>query len=198
MQKSSNYGTIPGMIILFCAGFSFDIIGRKFTIAVAFMFGGFAIFLYVLASPSHTGYIFADILLSMSFSPLADSPLVMDYAMKESTAKLLAWRLKGVCVGSLLSTDALLTLTVNWDPLWSFGLMAMIFVGFGLLSFVIIREPPHASKVEKKKLGAKVIDILKNIWMTMKKMPYLCVAWNLLIFVQGPMVILELYLYAWL
>ena len=135
---AGNIGTIPGMIVLFCAGFTFDIFGRKWTIAVAFMFGGLAIFAYVLGAPHWTGYLIADLLFGLSLGPLGDSPLVMDYAMKESTAKLLAWRLKGVCIGSLLSTDGLLTLTLNMDPLYSFGLMGLIFFSFGILSFFII------------------------------------------------------------
>jgi len=147
-QASGNFGTIPGMVILFCAGFTFDIFGRKWTIAISFLFGGVSIFLYVLCAPSYSGYLIADLLFGFSLGPLGDSPLVMDYAMKDSTAKLLSWRLIGVCAGSILSTDGLLTLTQNMDPLYSFGIMGLIFIGFGILTFFIVQDPPQARIIE--------------------------------------------------
>lgn len=137
-QSAGNVSTIPGMAVLFFAGFLYDIFGRKVTISVSFLCGGISVFLYVLCSPHYSGYLVADLLFGFSLGPLGDSPLVMDYAMKESTGKLLAWRMKGVCLGSLLSTDGLLTLTQNMDPLYSFGIMGLLFIGFGILSIFII------------------------------------------------------------
>ena len=169
-QTSSNIQTIPSMVILFIAGFTFDIFGRKWTIGLCFLFGGVAIILYVLAAPSWPGYLIADMLFSFALGPLGDSPLVMDYAMKESTAKLLAWRLKGVCIGSLLSTDGLLTLTLNMDPFYAFSIMGLIFIIFGLLSFCIIQDPPQARRVEGESVGKKILDLLKNLKSTVIKM----------------------------
>jgi hypothetical protein len=100
------------------------------------------LFGYALAAPSYTWFLVAGSTFGLFLGPLGDSPLVMDYTMKESIGKALSLRLMGVCVGSLMSTLVLFGYLKNIDPIFSWGIMAAIFVLFSFLCLAIIKDPP--------------------------------------------------------
>jgi len=73
-------------------------------------------------------------------------------------------------------------------------------VAFSISMLLTISEPKDRVKKEdlKKPFLRKVLDLTINIFKAVLKNPNLLIGWIMEVFISGPIIILEIYLYMWL
>ena len=92
------------MVGTFAAGYFFDIMGRRLTLFVAFMFGSVWVLVLPYTSPSvFPGLLIVRIMITLAFSAPASNPLLADYVHKDSIGKAAALIGLGYVVGEVLA-----------------------------------------------------------------------------------------------
>ena len=99
----------PGAIIgTFCAGYVFDIMGRKITLVSAFMGGAALLFAIPYTSPNVFPWlIIVRMAITFCFSAPAANPLLADYIHKDSIGKAATLIGIGYVIGEVLSMGIL-------------------------------------------------------------------------------------------
>jgi hypothetical protein len=82
-------------------------------------------------------------MFNIFISPLSNTPLIQDYAEKESYGKAQALSMMGLSLGVIFSLSVLFEYTKNLDPQISWGILSMSMVIFGLFMLFMIEEPPE-------------------------------------------------------
>jgi len=140
MSDEQYTGTLPTVIALMMGGYAFDLIGRRWTLAISFVFTGIMLWGFILVSPNKILFLLCSGLFTVFMGPLGDSPLIMDYVCKESIGSAISMRLIGVNVSVLVSTWVLWPLVRSLEPMIGWAVMAGIFIVFGLMCFCIVAD----------------------------------------------------------
>ena len=130
-------------MITFLCGYIFDIFGRRFSIYYMLIFGGLSLALIPTVAPSQLGFILTILMFNLFSGSLGNTPLIQDYAAKESYGRATALSMMGLSLGVLVSLSVLFEFTKNLDPQYSWGILSMLMVIFGLLMIFMIDEPPE-------------------------------------------------------
>jgi MFS family permease len=56
-SNSQSIIAIPGVFVIFCCGYIYDIFGRRFSIFYMLLFGGLSLVFFPIVAPSQTGFI---------------------------------------------------------------------------------------------------------------------------------------------
>jgi MFS family permease len=121
----------------------------------------------------------------------------MDYVIKADRGKAYGYTVMGVCIGVLLSLNALYAFTRKLDPLISWSIMGSLYVFIGIICIICIREPVDIEKKESSVLQ-QMKDLTVNVCKAIKKNPNLLIGWFLLTLFSSPKIIFEVYLISWL
>ena len=140
MMDETYTGTAPTVITLLIGGYAYDIIGRKWTVCFTFVLTGLALWGFPFAAPSKACFLLFSALFMLFMGPMGDSPLLMDYVCKESMGSAVAMRLIGVNIAVIFSNNVLWPLLKPLDPVVSWGILAGLFIGFGILAIFIVAD----------------------------------------------------------
>ena len=110
------------------------------------MLSGCAIMVAPFGSPSTNFYIAAGVGFNLFVSVQQASPLVLDYVIKEDRGKALSYATMGVSLGVIISLNGVFNLIKDIDPLIGWSIMGGLYIFFGFIMFIIIREPVDLEK----------------------------------------------------
>ena len=126
----------------FCAGYIFDIFGRRITLFVAFSACCFLLFLIPHTAPHVFPWLLIiRIVFQIFCSPPASNPLVADYVHKDAIGKASVLIALGLIIGEVLSMGILFPITKNMSPNWSFATAAIVGACMASVMLFGVKEP---------------------------------------------------------
>ena len=129
------------MVGVFCAGYVYDIIGRKWTLFASFTMASFFIFLIPHTAP-YLGLLFlVRILFQICLTGPVSSPLLADYIHKDALGKASALIGMGFVIGEVIAMGVLFKITGGMSHNGAFLLVAVVGVGVASVFLFIVKEP---------------------------------------------------------
>ena len=126
----------------FCAGYLFDIIGRKLTLFLAFFLGAGLLFCIPYTAPSvFPGLTFVRIGITIFFAAPAWNALLADYVHKDAIGKAATVVGLGFVIGEVLSMGILFNVTKPFRAETAFLIVAAIGACCSTLFLCLIKEP---------------------------------------------------------
>ena len=177
-------------------GYIYDIYGRKFTLCIAYMLAGVINCLFPKVAPNTTAFLALNTLYYLIASPLGSAPLINDYVCKSSMGAANSFQGIGVSLGVVVSLAVLVQFTKDLDPKFSWGVIAIIQVGFSFAALFMVSEPPEG--LPQEKICKKIKSLSVQTWKVFKLNPHLPIGIILFGLCTGPMVVFEIYLISWL
>lgn len=132
---------VPSLIFMFITGYVYDIVGVRWTLAIATFFSGASLMLYPLGAPHLWLLYTGGCLFGIGLDLIGGSTLIIDFVETKDRGKAVTLGMMGVCAGVILSNQVLVHLTFDLDPILSWGIMAGMMVLFSLSMFMTIDEP---------------------------------------------------------
>lgn len=152
----------PGaMIGTLCAGFFFDILGRRVTLFTAFFVGSGLVFSIPYTAPSvFPALLIVRIGIMLCFSAPAANPLLADYVHKDSIGKAAAFIALGFIVGEVLSMGVLFNVTASFSAEGAFLTVACVGACCSIAFLFLVKEPQlRSSDVELHEIEENEIDL---------------------------------------
>jgi len=186
--------------MMFTTGYAYDIFGVKWALFIGTFFSGASLMLYPLGAPHLWILYTGGCLFGIGLDIVAANTLIIDYVEVKSRGKALSFSFMGVCFGSVLSSLVLLKFTIKLDPLFSWAIMSGVMVVFSISMLLTASEPRDRFKKEDagKPILRKIWDLTKGIGKAVKKNPNLLIGWIMSNLIEGPIMIFETYIFAWL
>jgi len=134
-------------------GYSYDLLGRRFTLGMAFVLLSGGLFFVPYCSPSIAWLGVSRLIIMIGYTIVICHPLILDFVKKDSRGKATAFQVLGNVMGEIFAIAVLLNLTVTMKPENAFALTATCVFITGVMTLLLIQEP-----LVKKKKKSKLAD----------------------------------------
>ena len=123
------------------ASASYEILGRKTTLACSYFFSGIALYFIPYTAPSFFWLVVLRCIHAACFAPSASYPLVNDYVVKSYRASAIAINGIGVVVGELLCMGVLVKFTEGLSQYTDFTIIAAVAIAFSAYFAYAVEDP---------------------------------------------------------
>ena len=130
------------MVGTFCAGYLFDIMGRRATLFFAFFLGSGLVVTIPYTAPNVVpSLIIVRVLFTLCVSAPASNPLLADYVHKDAIGKAAALVGLGFVVGEVLSMGVLFNVTKNMTRYNAFLTVTIAGAILSTMFLFLVKEP---------------------------------------------------------
>ena len=122
----------------------YEIIGRRWTIFLSFIFTGIVVTIMPYSAPDMDLLLWARIVLGITMAAPMAHPLIPDYVRNNSKGKAMAVNGLGYVFGEIFALGILFNWTKEFNFYDAFAIAGGLFAVFGIILFFTIKDPDQS------------------------------------------------------
>lgn len=158
--------SIPFALVAFCfCSYSFEILGRKWTLTLSYVTTAIMFWLMPKTSPSYGKLIAVRCLIGFTMAAPLAHPLIADYVEKDSRGKGTSLSSLGTIFGEVFGICILMGFShFNLDYYQSFDIFAVIILAFSACFYFAIKEPSNLhDEIDQSALSFDTLSLIEKV-----------------------------------
>lgn len=138
------------ILVLPFVGYSYELLGRRFTLGLAFFLITSTTYTVPYCAPSVELLGVTRLVMTIGLMTLSCHPLIADYVKKNSRGKATALQGLGMVLGEMFAIVVLMNMTITMTSVNAFTFTGTVTLAICLLTLLLIKEPQVNRKYQSK------------------------------------------------